>query len=445
MVGETKFITAEIGVLPEGWKLIDIKSIADRNQEHSFIDGDWIEAKYIENNGIRLIQTGNIGIGHFIEKETKKYISEKTFHELNCKEVKPGDILICRLAAPIGRACIAPDLGTKAITAVDVVILKVNQNEYSREYINYYLNFEKTLQRMESFASGSTRQRISRTNLGNVLIAIPPLTEQRKIAAILSSVDEAIEKTEAIIEQTEKVKKGLMQQLLTKGIGHTKFKKTEIGEIPEDWVLSTLGDHLIEHRGGASLTPNDFTDCGVKVIPKKGVTSLGVLRIAEHEQTFVSEEYAQKNINSVVDKNYVIAVLRDLVPSGPNIGLIVRITDNEKYMLAQGVYGLRIKESILPEFLVYLSNSKSFRQQMRRKMVGSTQVHIRNSEYFNTLIPLPGIEEQRRIVDILSVFDKRIESERTKLSTLKIIKQGLMQVLLTGKVRVKVDDEVMSQ
>lgn len=82
---------------------------------------------------------------------------------------------------------------------------------------------------------------------------------------------------------------------------------------------------------------------------------------------------------------------------------------------------------------------------MRRKMVGSTQVHIRNSEYFNTLIPLPGIEEQKRIVDILSVFDKRIESEIAKLSTLKIIKQGLMQVLLTGKVRVKVDeDEVTS-
>lgn len=213
----------EIGKIPYNWDLVSLEDMADETDKHSFIDGDWIEARYIADEGVRLIQTGNIGVGNFKEKENKKYISEETFNSLKCKEVRTGDILICRLAAPIGRACIVPDIAPKMITAVDVVVFRPRK-QYCKEFINYALNFDKTLNRVASFASGSTRQRISRTNLGKLLLAIPNIAEQSKIVSILASVDEAIEKTEAIIEQIEKVKKGLMQQLLGKGIGHTKFK-----------------------------------------------------------------------------------------------------------------------------------------------------------------------------------------------------------------------------
>ncbi|MBE2908676.1 hypothetical protein HPK01_11235 [Anoxybacillus flavithermus] len=438
-MGETKFITAEIGVLPEGWKLIDIKSIADRNQKHSFIDGDWIEAKYIENNGIRLIQTGNIGIGHFIEKETKKYISEKTFHELNCKEVKPGDILICRLAAPIGRACIAPDLGTKAITAVDVVILKVNQNEYSREYINYYLNFEKTLQRMESFASGSTRQRISRTNLGNVLIAIPPLAEQRKIAAILSSVDEAIEKTKAIIEQTEKVKKGLMQQLLTKGIGHTKFKKTEIGEIPEEWEVVKIND-IFERV----TRNNDFKD------------NYPVLTISAKEGFVDQKERFNRVIAGKSLEKYVLLHKGEFAYNRGNsksypFGVTYKLNDFEKGLVPFVYFSFRKRNNIECnlDFYQYYFLSHKLDRQLRKIITSSARqdglMNISADEFFNLLIPFPPKSEQEEIAKYIESVGKRIKRERKKFELLNLVKKALMQVLLTGKVRVKVEDEVMSQ
>ncbi|MCQ5365765.1 restriction endonuclease subunit S [Anoxybacillus salavatliensis] len=432
-MGETKFITAEIGVLPEGWKLIDIKSIADRNQEHSFIDGDWIEAKYIENNGIRLIQTGNIGIGHFIEKETKKYISEKTFHELNCKEVKPGDILICRLAAPIGRACIAPDLGTKAITAVDVVILKVNQNEYSREYINYYLNFEKTLQRMESFASGSTRQRISRTNLGNVLIAIPPLTEQRKIAAILSSVDEAIAKTEAIIEQTEKVKKGLMQQLLTKGIGHTKFKKTEIGEIPDSWNLVKLADVFeIVKRPVEMRDEEEYQLVTVKrryggVVPRERLKG---------KQIKVKSQFYLKHGDFLISKRQIVHGACEVVPK-----------ELEGSIVSNEYHTLLVKNGIDIDFIRWYVRLPMMQNYFLLSSVG---VHIEKmlfkiEDWFKRIIALPPLEEQKQIANTLSSIEQSILKNQKYLEQLQTIKKALMQVLLTGKVRVKVDNEVMSQ
>nr|WP_241739374.1 restriction endonuclease subunit S [Anoxybacillus flavithermus] len=441
MVGETKFITAEIGVLPEGWKLIDIKSIADRNQKHSFIDGDWIEAKYIENNGIRLIQTGNIGIGHFIEKETKKYISEKTFHELNCKEVKPGDILICRLAAPIGRACIAPDLGTKAITAVDVVILKVNQNEYSREYINYYLNFEKTLQRMESFASGSTRQRISRTNLGNVLIAIPPLAEQRKIAAILSSVDEAIEKTKAIIEQTEKVKKGLMQQLLTKGIGHTKFKKTEIGEIPEEWEVMNIGRVCKEIYRYPTYYNIDYVEKGVPEIRGEMLKPNGEIDTNPENIRYISEETASRFPRTKLEKHDIVMSVRGTIGK---VGIVP--SELAGANITANLIRLSPKEHIIDKiYFKYFLLSDKFKKSLDDISTATTIKTLKAPDLKNIPIPVPDLIEQRKIVSIMKTIDKKLLNETTTLDKLNSIKKFLMQVLLTGKVRVKVDDEVMSQ
>ena len=219
-----------IGSVPNDFIDLKLKDLADTKVMNSFTDGDWIESKHMSCSGVRLIQTGNIGVGKFIEKDNKKYISEKTFNELKCKEVKEGDILICRLADPIGRSCIIPKINSKLITSVDVALLRINKKYFDNKYINYYFNFEKHLNTINSFASGTTRQRISRGNLGEVKVAVPPLKEQQKIAEILSSVDAAIEKTEQVIAKTEEVKKGLMQQLLTKGIGHTEFKQTEIGK-----------------------------------------------------------------------------------------------------------------------------------------------------------------------------------------------------------------------
>jgi type I restriction enzyme S subunit len=93
----------------EGWVETCLFELAD-GKKNQFDDGDWIESEYITDKGIRLIQTGNIGIGKFLDKESKKYISEESFIKLNCKEVLQGDLLICRLAEPAGRACVMPNI-----------------------------------------------------------------------------------------------------------------------------------------------------------------------------------------------------------------------------------------------------------------------------------------------------------------------------------------------
>ncbi|OUM90113.1 MAG: hypothetical protein BAA01_11245 [Bacillus thermozeamaize] len=214
-IGHTRFKKTEVGEIPEAWEVKRLIEVKDPAKENAFTDGDWIEAEHITDHGIRLIQTGNIGIGKFIEKEDKKYISLKTFADLRCKEVQPGDILICRMAEPAGRSCVVPDLGTKMITSVDCTIVKVDKKKYDNRFINYYLNTERNLKEMQKFEQGTTRKRITRSHLQSIKIPVPPLEEQKEISDILTGVDSMLEIYDSQKQRLQRLKKGLMQKLLT--------------------------------------------------------------------------------------------------------------------------------------------------------------------------------------------------------------------------------------
>ncbi len=155
-----------------------------------FGDGDWIEAKDQSPEGIRLIQTGNVGDGEYKDKgEKARYISEETFTRLNCTEVFPGDILISRLPEPIGRACIVPDM-PKSITAVDCTIVRLK----SKMLPQFFVDFAKTYaysQQIESFTTGSTRKRISRANLGCIRVPVPEIERQKLFASISQQSDKS--------------------------------------------------------------------------------------------------------------------------------------------------------------------------------------------------------------------------------------------------------------
>ena len=179
-----------------------------------FADGDWIESKDQSDSGIRLIQTGNIGNGVFIDKcDKKKYISKETFDRLKCKEVFEGDILISRLPSPAGRACIVPKLNERMITAVDCTIIRTDKSIILPDYCVQFMQSSKHSYYVASMMAGGTRQRISRKNLEDELISVPCLAEQQKIADCLSSMDEVIEKQKATLAAWEELKKGLLQQM----------------------------------------------------------------------------------------------------------------------------------------------------------------------------------------------------------------------------------------
>ena len=154
-----------------------------------FADGDWIEGKDQSESGIRLIQTGNIGRGVFRDKANHaRYISEQTFEQLSCHEVFPGDILISRLPDPVGRACIVPGNACCSITAVDCSIIRLKEEWDSSFFVSCTMT-EQYERQIKSYLTGTTRKRISRSNLGKVKIPAPPLALQQEFAGFVSQVD----------------------------------------------------------------------------------------------------------------------------------------------------------------------------------------------------------------------------------------------------------------
>ena len=176
-----------------------------------FGDGDWIESKDQSEEGIRLIQTGNVGNGEYKDKDDKaRYISEETFIRLGCTEVFPGDILISRLPDPIGRACIVPEM-PKSITAVDCTIVRLKADVLSTFFVNFTKTPMYTMQ-IDSFTTGSTRKRISRANLGSVMVPVPDLTRQERFVSIAEQSDKSKFELQEAIVRIDNFIKSLIQQ-----------------------------------------------------------------------------------------------------------------------------------------------------------------------------------------------------------------------------------------
>jgi type I restriction enzyme S subunit len=207
-----------LGDIPAHWNVDRIKRMA-RPGYKTFTDGDWVELPYITSSGVRLIQTGNVGLGEYREKGFR-FVSEQTFKVLRCTEVCPNDVLICRLDGPVGRACLAPDLGCKAITSVDNTILKVRATVDPR-YVVYSMSSHQWLDWVQSIcrAGGGFRYRVSRTMLGDTRLPIPPLEEQSAIAdhldTSLVSGRRTIAKVTAVIERFREYRTRLIADVVT--------------------------------------------------------------------------------------------------------------------------------------------------------------------------------------------------------------------------------------
>lgn len=159
-----------------------------------FTDGDWIESKDQSDEGIRLIQTGNIGEGVYLEKEARaKYISEDTFEKLKCTEIYPGDILVSRLPEPVGRACIVPQKEGRMITAVDCTICRPDESIVSKEYLCYFMCSNSYYMKLLGNVTGTTRKRISRKNLENVKLDVPSKENQKEVVKQLDCLSKVID------------------------------------------------------------------------------------------------------------------------------------------------------------------------------------------------------------------------------------------------------------
>jgi type I restriction enzyme S subunit len=177
-----------------------------------FIDGDWIESKDQSDTGVRLVQTGNVGVTEFIDKpDNMKWVSYDTFERLHCEEVLPGDILISRLPEPAGRACIVPSLGSRMITAVDCTIVRTS-NQCDNGFLIQYLSSQEYFDQVNTELAGGTRQRIGRSNLASFKVPIPTsYEEQVQIGEYFQHLDNLISLHRRKLEKLQNVKKACLE------------------------------------------------------------------------------------------------------------------------------------------------------------------------------------------------------------------------------------------
>lgn len=403
---------------PKDWRLLSIASLVDNNKD-LFDDGDWIEAEYLTDSGIRLIQTGNVGEGTFVDKDKKKYISEQSFTKLKCKKLNVGDILICRLADPAGRACILPDIGEeKMITSVDVSIYRPKANCVDRGFLVASMSTANWFNEIRERCGGSTRTRIARSELGKMKIPLPPLPEQKAIAQVLSTADTAIQTTEKLIAQKELRKKWLMQQLLT---GKKRLKGFS-GEWKEIHIRDVAKEVSIRNKSDKQLT---------------------VLSCTKYDGLVPSLEYFGRKIFAddvstykIVPKNH-FAYATNHIEEG-SIGY----QENYDEALISPMYTVfKTTGTVNDTFLFRLLKSHPLIYQYQNRMEGSIDRRggLRWDAFSIIKIKLPSHKEQAAIAQVLQAADKEISLLKAKAEKLREQKKGLMQKLLTGKVRLKID------
>lgn len=299
-----------------------------------------------------------------------------------------------------------------------------NKNRDNIDFMVYYLESKD----YSRYIAGSAQPKITQAQCRKFLLPSPDLKEQEKIASILSTVDEQIDNVDALIEKNKELKKGLMQTLLTKGIGHTKFKKTEIGEIPEEWEVVTLGN-ISRNKGeyGIGASASEFIEGKARYLR---ITDIG------DECNLLFNDI--KGLNDNEYEKYLLSI-GDVVfaRTGNTTGKSYVYEENHGELVYAGFL---IKFSInldicKSNFIKYVIQTKRYWDWVAVMSTRSGQPGINSNEYSGFLVQLPPIEEQEKIASILSKVDKKIEEYKNKKQKLENLKKGLMQQLLTGKIR----------
>ena len=318
-------------------------------------------------------------------------------------------------------------------------ILKAMEDKVINLFLYYFFNFSD----LNFYIVGSTRKKLNQEQMRKILIPLPPIPEQKKITEILSTVDEAIEKVDESITRTERLKKGLMQELLNGSlrVGESmslkvrelgEFKDTEIGRIPKEWEVVRLESLINEVKNGFASGKRD--ENGIVQIRMNNVTTDGLLILDSYLKVPVPD-----NVNDWIleDGDFLFNNTNsyDLVGKSTIFkGVPFPCTFSNHFTRIRFRNNLVLPEIILYHFLILWE--KGYFKSVAIRHVGQSAVH---TKYLLKLkLPLPPLPEQQKIAEILSTVDKRLELLRNKKEKLTRIKKGLMNDLLTGKKRVKV-------
>ena len=419
-----------IGNTPVGWETVSADDVV------YYQEGPGIRSYEYSNGGCRIINVRCVW-EECIDLSDARFVSwelvEKQWKHFLISE---GDILVTT-SGTIGRVSRVGRQHLPLLMNTSVVRFKsLDPSILIDEYLLYFLQSNWFYKQLIFHTDGGIIQNVGPTHIKRTKFLLPPLPEQRKIAEILSVVDEAIENTDTIIKQTEQLKKGLMQKLFTEGIGHKRFRETKIGWIPEEWEIKPLGD-LGDFFKGTSIAASEIVENGLPCIRYGDIyVQYENDNVVTHFSAFINSDTAEHS-RRIYEGDILFAGTGE---TQEDIGKCVAYTITEEAYAGGDLIVFRPQKEhqLNSVFLSYCMNCGEVAKAKSRLGQGLSIFHIYSKNLKTLHVPIPSTSEQNKISEILLEFDNRIKTEQAHKAELKQIKKGLMQVLLTGQVRVKV-------
>lgn len=396
---ETRFKDTEIGQIPEDWEeyhLRDLISVLTDFTANGSFSALAENVPYFNTpQYARLVRLTDIRSN--FKNSDAIYVTKKSYDYLAKSKLYGGELLLANVGAYAGLACLFPcGMDFVATLAPNMFLIKVN-NKAEIKYILNSCNYGVLHNQLFAKASSSAQPKLNKEDVRSCLIPLPTKEEQKRIVSALTSVDNLISSLDKLIEKKENIKQGTMQQLLT--------GKKRLKGFSDPWVERKM--ETIEIKNGSILNSNEYKAGNIPVIAG-----------GKHPAGYHSSSNRLANTITIS-------------ASGANAGYI---SFYKQPIFASDCSTINKQKGISVEFLYYCLLLRQ--NEIYKCQTGGAQPHIHAKDIKDIEIPIPSaILEQKRIASIIESMDDEISSLETKKAKFEQIKQGMMQQLLTGKIR----------
>lgn len=424
-----------INNIPENWKIRILNKIIEKTNQ--------IDPKKNSQKKIKYIDVSSISNESFKIINFKVYKGEDAPSRAR-KIIKTNDVIFATIRPNLKRISLVDKEFNDELCSTAFCVLRPKSEILDYRFLFYFLITDLFVNKVSEYQKGSSYPAVTDNTIKAQEIFLPPLDEQKKIAHVLSLVQEAKEKTEAVIAAAKELKKSMMKHLFTYGpvpveeADKVKLKETEIGPIPEDWEVTNMESIAEKHKYaivdgpfGSSIKKNDYRDTGIPIIRIKNISKDG--KFVNKDFLYISKEKYEKLKRSAIKKNDI------LVSRVGTIGNTCVYPGIFKYALLSttGVCKLSLDSSkVNNEFIYYFMQTNNYKNQLLENSSASVQKYISLSVLKNSKVPLALIDEQKRISIMLKNIDYKIEAEENKKRALEELFKSLLNNLMTGEIRV---------
>ena len=417
-------------MVPKGWEKNSLDSLFE------FKNGLNTEKEQY-GNGYKFVNVMDVFRNDILTESKIIGRVQVTDKQLEGYQLKYGDVLFNRTSETFDEIAIAAIYLDNAIATFGGFVIRARPkgNQIDPAYSVFLFQSKSYRSQVVKLGQGAIRANIGQKDLARVCILVPPLAEQKKIAQILSTWDKAISVTEKLLTNSQQQKKALMQQLLT---GKKRLLDENGVRFSGEWEYTIFGNLGDTYTGLTGKTKEDF-GAGKPYIPYINIFKNSRIDIQNLEYVQVNDDERQ----SVVKYGDIFFTTSSETPEEVGMSSVL-LEEVSEVFLNSFCFGFRLNnfETLIPKYARYLFRSEHVRRQISTLGQGATRYNLSKRQLIKLELKLPCVEEQQKIAAVLSAADAEISTLEKKLTCLRDEKKALMQQLLTGKRRVKVDEAV---